>query len=188
MAVNIKIWGPSVWYTMHKIAFSLPHTENNLDADKKKQLIDFYKSLSNLLPCNHCRQHYKIMLKKHNITKNSVSGKKISKWGVKIHNIVNRSLNKAVMSYPIATSMYKNKRINHNKLQNYIKFILIKSNKFPLNSRKVNARTLIQTYPCLKCKNRMIKFLENNKLSNINNQKQMTEWSKKLFRISKKPC
>ena len=188
MTSNVKIWGPNIWYVIHKISFSLPQTENPLSPAKKSQVITFYRSLGQLLPCQNCRVHYNKMLKTHDLVNNASSGKKLAKWTVKIHNLVNNRLNKATMSYDIALSIYKNKKVNHSKLQKYINYILVSSGEFPLNNRKSNAQAFIQNYYCPKCKLILIKYLADNSLEHINNQNDMTNWSKRLLALSKKPC
>lgn len=57
-----KVWGPHVWGTMD--AFVAGYGEHP-DASLKKAAIDFFYSLQHLLPCPHCREHYKVMMRQN---------------------------------------------------------------------------------------------------------------------------
>ena len=184
---DVKIWGPSVWYFIHKISFDLPQNTFELTMNKRKQLSSFYRVLQFLLPCTTCRHHYGNMLTKYELMKNTETGKKMAKWSVMVHNKVNRRLKKPIVDYPTAIKLYKN-IINHNKLHKFIKFILVESDDSSILNRKAIAKHIITLYPCINCKKRMVNFLEYNPLNSINNSKKMTNWAKRLLIIAKKPC
>lgn len=185
--LSTKIWGNPTWYIMHKIAFNLPQNYNQLSLDKQKQLQSFYKILRWLLPCEKCKVNYGKHLNKYKIEDSVTSGKKLARWTVMTHNKVNEHLKKPIVSYQKALNIYHNK-IDHVKLQNFIKQMLLLNTSAPLSNRKSVTRYTVMFYPCNSCRKRLSAYLEQNNLDKVDSSNKMTRWLKYLYKISKKSC
>jgi hypothetical protein len=86
-----SVWGPFFWHTIHIVALGYPKNPTYTD---KKCAKEFYESLTYLLPCAICRQHYKEHLIKNPLTPFLDSRTDLIKWTVDIHNNVNKMLEK----------------------------------------------------------------------------------------------
>ena len=87
------VWGESVWNTMHLISAGYPDNPNEKDKQKYKC---FYKYIGQVLPCNKCITHYKIIMKKYPIDKYLSERNKLMHWVYLVHNAVNRMLKKSI--------------------------------------------------------------------------------------------
>lgn len=86
-----SVWGPFFWHTIHIVALGYPKNPTYTD---KKCAKEFYESLTFLLPCAVCREHYKEHLKKNPLTPYLDSKKDLLRWTIMIHNEVNKMLGK----------------------------------------------------------------------------------------------
>ncbi len=90
--MNVKIWGPPMWVSLHTISFSYPINPTNIDKQNFKQ---YFTLVGDMLPCILCKNSYKefiksgetklddeVMLNKDNLTK----------WLYHLHNKVNFKL------------------------------------------------------------------------------------------------
>jgi hypothetical protein len=91
---NPKVWGSSGWVFLHCISNTFPE---NPSKTEKKQYIDFFISLSNVLPCVLCRNHYKEWLKFHPIQKYVKNKELLKNWIFMMHNYVNFRLQKKLI-------------------------------------------------------------------------------------------
>lgn len=100
------IWGKCTWVLIHSIAVNYPNTPSPIEKETTKR---FFMSLGDVLPCFYCRQHYKNNVKMLPI--NVESKMDLIDWTINLHNIVNESLGKRVLSRDEALkriiSMYK---------------------------------------------------------------------------------
>jgi hypothetical protein len=85
------VWGPFFWHTIHIVALGYPKNPTYTD---KKCAKEFYESLTFLLPCAVCREHYKGHLSKNPLTPFLDTRKDLLKWTIDIHNAVNKMLGK----------------------------------------------------------------------------------------------
>ena len=85
------VWGPHGWKFIHYITLGYP---SNPSDKTKKQYLDFFTNLQNVLPCSICGNNYKDHLKIAPLTDTILSNKKeFIEWGIKMHNLVNLSKN-----------------------------------------------------------------------------------------------
>lgn len=91
--MNQNIWGKCAWVFIHSIAISYP--EHPMPCEKEN-IINFFTILGDALPCRYCRQHYKENLKKLPI--NAESKMSLVWWTIDMHNIVNSSTGKPILS------------------------------------------------------------------------------------------
>lgn len=87
MQLPPSVWGPFFWHTIHITA--LGYSKNPTYTDKKSAK-EFYESLSYLIPCPICKDHYKEYLAKHPLTPFLDSRTDLIKWTIMLHNNVNK--------------------------------------------------------------------------------------------------
>lgn len=93
-----KIWGPSLWKSLHTITFGFPINPSYQDKINYK---NFFESLGDVLPCKYCRFSYKKFIDEHDtkLTFDVFNSRyTLSKWLYDIHNKVN---NKLGMNYGV---------------------------------------------------------------------------------------
>jgi FAD-linked sulfhydryl oxidase len=93
--LDVRIWGPKAWDFMHAVTFAYP-SEAPSEEDKQN-IIQFFDSIGNCLPCAKCRFHFKEMLKKWPVP--TFNREELTKWLVDRHNDVNVRLGKPVYPY-----------------------------------------------------------------------------------------
>ena len=103
--MEANVWGPGAWLFLHSITLNYP---DNPSIYEKKIYKDFFNSLTNILPCDICRQNYKKHIQKFPIKFFLNSKIDLTKWLVKIHNLTNIDLNKSTISYNSFIKLYKN--------------------------------------------------------------------------------
>ena len=95
--IGPETWGPHGWKFIHYVTLGYPDKPTN--QDKKKYKI-FLTLIKDVLPCNICANHYANNIKKLQLTEKVMSSRDtLVKWGIDLHNIVNRSKNKLLYSY-----------------------------------------------------------------------------------------
>jgi len=86
------IWGPHLWFSLHCITFGYPDNPTNED---KSNYRNFFISLSNVLPCNKCKESYKkfistgITVLTEKTFENRTS---LTKWLYLLHQTVNEKI------------------------------------------------------------------------------------------------
>lgn len=97
---NTKLWGSYYWGLIHCVSVLVPENPSQTD---KETFEKFINAIKYLLPCENCKKHFIINL--NNFSLNSLMEKNISYsvsrdgiiiWCIKMHNIVNRMLNKFI--------------------------------------------------------------------------------------------
>src|SRR5258708_38890560 len=95
---KLLILGPGIWYTIHILAF-------NAKTDKEKEaFIITINTLCNNFICESCKPHFKKFIESNDLKK--YWHKKVDNndnigffmWTVELHNSVNKSLNKPIIS------------------------------------------------------------------------------------------
>jgi hypothetical protein len=101
--MDIQVWGPSGWNFMHAVTFAYPHhpTQNDIAAARS-----FFHSITALLPCERCREHYARMLEAHPIEPHLTSRDTLARWLVDAHNTVNVRLHKHEIPYADVRARY----------------------------------------------------------------------------------
>ena len=99
-----SVWGPFFWHTIHIVALGYPKNPTYID---KKCAKDFYESLTYLLPCSVCRNHYKEHITANPLTPFLDSRTDLIKWTVDIHNSVNKMLGKPEWSMEEVMAYYE---------------------------------------------------------------------------------
>jgi len=87
-----SVWGPSMWFNLHIISFNYPVQPTK---EQQKDYFNFFKNLGKILPCSYCRINYKKNIKKVKLSMATMKNRKtLSMWLYKLHNEINRMLNK----------------------------------------------------------------------------------------------
>ena len=102
--MNPEIWGPHAWFFLHTITLSYPENPSETD---KKQMYDFFMSLSNIIPCLNCMKHFKNHLNKYPITPFLDNRDLLVSWLVMLHNMVNVSIKKPTMTVDEVVALYE---------------------------------------------------------------------------------
>jgi hypothetical protein len=89
---------------MHIIALSYPA---NPSYAHKRAAKEFFESLSHLIPCPKCREHYQTHLQKYPISPHLDRRDDIFRWTVNVHNEVNKSLGRPLVSEMESINFYR---------------------------------------------------------------------------------
>ena len=100
-----EIWGSHLWFLMHIISFEYP--DNPMENDKRIYY-DFYNSLKDIIPCEKCKTHYREFLHIHPLLPFLDKKADLVKWVIDIHNFVNESLGKPIVSMDEVLDIYAN--------------------------------------------------------------------------------
>jgi hypothetical protein len=93
IAMPPDVWGPIFWHTMHIVSLAYPVQPTEAD---KAGARAFFESLTTVLPCPICREHYAAKIKE---TPPAVDSKgELIYWVWDIHNQVNTMLNKPTIT------------------------------------------------------------------------------------------
>jgi hypothetical protein len=94
MGISAEQWGRQAWHFLHTICFN--YADNPTETDKK-DYSDFIDAFQRVLPCPYCAEHFKELLIKLPIKLDNKT--QLFNWSVDIHNEVNKSNGKAILSY-----------------------------------------------------------------------------------------
>lgn len=87
-----KVWGPSLWHSLHVISFNYPVDPTNDDKTHYKELI---LNLQYILPCKHCRKNVAENFKKMPLTMDHMKSRDtFSRYVYDLHELVNKMLKK----------------------------------------------------------------------------------------------
>jgi hypothetical protein len=87
-----KVWGPAGWFFLHSVTFGFPHEITEENKTRRRDYINFFNSLGNVLPCKYCRESWNNFMKDLPIEEHVESRETITKWLYDMHNKVNYKL------------------------------------------------------------------------------------------------
>jgi len=94
--LNPVIWGPKAWFFLDSVVLSYPNNPTNT---QKEKFASFLYSVADVLPCQKCSHNYMDHLKLNPLKDDDLLNRdKLLEWWIKMHNLVNMSLNKEMMS------------------------------------------------------------------------------------------
>ena len=101
--VSKNIWGPHLWKTIHYLTLGYPEKPSEKQKQKYKEFFILFKDV---LPCSACAQHYSENYEKNPLTDEILDDReKVIKWGIDLHNTVNKMKDKEVIPYEKAREM-----------------------------------------------------------------------------------
>ena len=101
MGINAKQWGSQAWHFIHSVAYTYP--ENPTESEKDNYLA-FINSLSKVLPCSICSEHFMQILQY--MPPKLDSQQDFFNWSIDVHNEVNKSNGKPILSYEDALNQF----------------------------------------------------------------------------------
>jgi len=120
--MQVNFWGPPGWTFLHTITFNYkPSTEN------KVKYLNFFNSLSTVLPCPYCCSSFDTYFKAIPIQEYIDTREGLVYWLYIIHNLVNQKVCKPMPSFKSVLSYYE---------------------KFRAKCGKVTAENLVQIKTC----------------------------------------
>lgn len=94
--VDPKIWGPPTWKFLHSITLAYP---NNPTTEDKYNIKKFFDCFEYVLPCETCKNNFRKHMEQMPLTDHVLSSKQtFIDWMIDLHNLVNVSTNKKVLS------------------------------------------------------------------------------------------
>lgn len=91
-----ETWGPHGWKFIHFITMAYPTHPSRYD---KENYRNFFTNLSHVIPCSLCADNYKDHLRIFPLTDDVLSCQdNLMDWGIKMHNLVNKSNQKKEFS------------------------------------------------------------------------------------------
>lgn len=111
---NPTLWGPPLWDLLHYITFNYCHQ----DSKKVQRLFEHH--LPNLMPCKHCREHYKSYIINHPIQLKNKDA--LSRWLVGIHNLTNKQLGKKSQEFTRVARKYMSPRSKQRAKESFIEW------------------------------------------------------------------
>lgn len=102
--MDVRLWGPDAWNTMHAITYSYP--KDNPTSEEKRDMREFFEAIADVLPCFECRKHFKSMMRKYPVVEHLSSRRDLTRWLIDRHNDVNRRLGKPTVDYEFVDSKY----------------------------------------------------------------------------------
>jgi len=101
--ITPEVWGPHGWKFIHYVTLGYPENPTQIQKDKYQA---FFILLKDVLPCALCANHYKENLQHYPLNDQILSSRdKFIKWGIDIHNNVNKSKKKPILDYTTAYNM-----------------------------------------------------------------------------------
>lgn len=92
-----EIWGPHAWFLLHSISLEYPENPTIEDKNNMKGFIIYF---GKVIPCEKCRVNFSKHLAMYPLTDNTLASKEnLIKWFIDIHNSVNETTNKKVLTY-----------------------------------------------------------------------------------------
>ena len=96
-------WGKYFWNCFHLAALGYSETPT---MEERDQYREFYVNFGKVLPCGKCRANYARHLAEVPIELFLFGRSQLFDWTVRVHNIVNRELNKPEMAFDMAWQLY----------------------------------------------------------------------------------
>ena len=101
-------FGPIVWKAIHTLAVNYPIEAS---IEKRRSCVQFLLSLSYLLPCSECGEHFRDYLERHNYRKASRGRYRLMKLLVGAHNAIKKHTAPQAPPWTIADAKKKYKRV-----------------------------------------------------------------------------
>jgi hypothetical protein len=119
------IWGPHGWKFIHYITLGYPSRPTE---EERNKYFKFFTSLSEVIPCSVCGNHFKQHLELTPLDDEALSSRdELMKWAISMHNHVNARNGKKIYSVRNAIKAI---------LENDDKCLVLEDDKNPLHKNK----------------------------------------------------
>ena len=168
-------WGPSIWYLIHSIAYSIK--DDDFFIKHKNSYLKFYNSLQRIIPCPICRGHFQSMMKNKDINK-CQSKESMIQWTISKHNKVNQRLKKKTINKEKVDNLYN--RIHFKKILRAIDILTFNSQRrIPLQGYKNFFESLRIIFPIESFREVYQNGMKNNKII-VKDHRTLIQWYKTL--------
>uniref|UniRef100_A0A6C0E8H2 thiol oxidase n=1 Tax=viral metagenome TaxID=1070528 RepID=A0A6C0E8H2_9ZZZZ len=172
-------WGPRQWYWYHIMSYNAP---DKCDKKETQIYIETLILMTKLLPCDKCYNHFNKMCREKKL--NFTGKEEMITWFIDVHNQVNIRLKKPIVTREDADKIYIHTNINHGYLNQYILYHCNRGmyGHSPINLVVQLITRLIYLYPCLECRELLIKYLQEHPLQYFGSDKYtFAKWVNNLF-------
>jgi hypothetical protein len=114
------IWGPPMWYLIHKISYGLPE---NVSISEQQLLMKYYSLLVYLIPCPYCAHHFQTAMKVKVFSKSIATRQSTVAWFRTLHNEINETNKKRVLSDMEIDALYKNTLFDYKSVHFLINYL-----------------------------------------------------------------
>ena len=123
-----RVWGPSMWHTLHTISFNYPIKPTPAQKRHYKQ---FMLNLQNVLPCGKCRKNLAKNFKTLPLTMRAmVSRDTFSRYVYELHELVNHMLSTSSgLTYDMVRERYEHFRARCTTEENNVRIIVPTQNR-----------------------------------------------------------
>lgn len=134
-----KIWGPSMWESLHSITFAYPINPTKQDKENYRK---YFELVGEVLPCSFCRESYKKFITT-DITKlddNALKNREsLTKWLYYVHEAVNDKLGVDYgITYSDVVKRFESYRASCNHSKETIEKYNIKGCDAPVKTRSIS--------------------------------------------------
>lgn len=138
-------WGKHAWETLAFVAFGSPE---RLDDEDKINYKNYYEGFRCVAPCALCRKAYGEMIKYVNIDDYIDNRDGLCYWVFIIHNLVNRKLNKQLLTFDVVIHKYENMRARCGKKDDSEKYLKCRRElqPFTMAEAKIRATEICKRY------------------------------------------
>lgn len=121
-----KIWGESGWEFLHFVTLGYPE---NPTSDDKSKYYEYFNNLKYVLPCQKCKNNMSKHLESLPLTDDVLATRdSLVKWGIDLHNLVNQSTGKPMLTYDEAMQQINDniaKKNNGTRVNYWLYLILL---------------------------------------------------------------
>lgn len=103
MGMSPEAWGPAGWHFIHATVLTFPQ---NPTEEQVRDYKEYFNALSNILPCELCREEFKKKLNEAPPPYDNADH--MFRWTVDLHNQVNQENGKPKLSYEQAQKEFVN--------------------------------------------------------------------------------
>lgn len=93
----VEFFGPSTWKALHSMAFNYAKNPDQPTEAEKRDVVDFFRLVERMLPCESCRVHYGKYINANPIDASSRDA--LTKWLYDCHSAVNERNKKPNLTY-----------------------------------------------------------------------------------------
>lgn len=174
-----KIWGPHGWTFLHSITLAY---SKNPDESDKTNIYKFMINMGRVLPCYKCIKNFKSHIKEFPLTDDILSSRKnLVEWLIDIHNCVNISNSKKVLSYTEALNECDLTVWEHSGWVFIYNIMFVYPIKPTTNEKNIMEKFIIymsRVLPCKKYRNIFKSCLKEYPLTDkvLSTRKNLIEW------------